>query len=241
MKVLGIITARGGSKGIPGKNIKLLNGKPLMAYTIEAAQKSGVLDRIILSTDDPAIAEVATRYGCEVPFMRPKELADDKAAHLPVLQHAVKWLKDNEGYEPDTVLLLQPTSPLRQAVHIQEAVEKIKATGADSVLSVAEIPDHYHPSKAMILDEKGGLLLINGNPVRKRIARRQDLPRAYWSVGSIYLFKTNLLFHPEEPNFYGEYVEPYVVDKKYVIDLNTMDDWEEAEKALRNLELRTEN
>lgn len=241
MKILGIITARGGSKGIPGKNIKLLNGKPLIAYTIEAVQKSGVLDRVILSTDDFAIAEVARRYGCEVPFLRPADLADDKAAHLPVLQHAVSFLKEKEGYMPDYVLLLQPTSPLRQAFHIREAVKLAERTNADSVLSVAEISDRYHPAKAMILNEQGRVVLINGNPVRKRIARRQDLPKAYWSVGSIYLFKTELLFHPEEPNFYGEQVLPYVVDKKYVIDLNTAEDWEEAELALRNLELRTKN
>ena len=139
LKILGVITARGGSKGIPGKNIKPFLGKPLIAYTIEAAKKSGVFDpavggtsRLILSTDDPEIAEVAKKYGCEVPFMRPKELAEDKSAHLPVMQHAVQWLKDNENYQPDYVMILQPTSPLRQPFHIKEAVELILKTGADS-------------------------------------------------------------------------------------------------------------
>ena len=100
-KILGVITARGGSRGLPGKNIKPLLGKPLIVYIIEAAQKSGVLDRIILSTDDPKIAEVAKEYGCEAPFMRPAELAQDDTAHLAVLQHAVRWLKENENYQPD--------------------------------------------------------------------------------------------------------------------------------------------
>ena len=132
-KILGVITARGGSKGIPGKNIKLLCGKPLIAYTIEAAKKSGALDRLILSTDDPTIAQVAKSFGCEVPFMRPPELAKDHVSHLPVMQHAVQWLSNKEGYKPEYVMILQPTSPLRQPFHIKETVDLILETDADSV------------------------------------------------------------------------------------------------------------
>ncbi len=234
-KILGVITARGGSKGIPGKNIKPLLSKPLIAYSIEAAQKSGALDRLILSTDDEAIAEVAKKYDCEIPFMRPQELAEDKTAHLPVMQHAVKWLKDNEGYEPDYVMILQPTSPLRQPFHIKEAVELILKTGADSVLSVAEIPDHFSPHKAMMTTEDGILRLMNGSPIYKRVPRKQDLGKTYWSIGSIYLFRTDLLFHPEKPNFYGETTAPYVMDLKYVVDIDYPEDWQAAEKALKRL------
>ena len=237
-KVLGIMTARGGSKGIPGKNIKLLKDKPLIAYTIEAARKSAVLDRIILSTDDVEIARVASGYGCEVPFMRPANLADDKTAHLPVIQHALNWLRDNEEYHPDYVMVLQPTAPLRQAFHIKEAVDTIIATGADSVLAVTDIPETFSPHKSMVLDSSGGLILHNGLPVRKRVARRQDLLPAYRSIGSIYLFKTELLFDPKEPNFYGDRVLPYIVDKKYAIDIDVPEDWEEAEKALGKLLLQ---
>lgn len=233
--VLGIITARGGSKGIPKKNIRPLLGKPLIVYTIEAAQKSGVIDRLVLSTDDPEIAEVARAYGCEVPFMRPLELAEDATQHLPVVRHAVGWLKEQEQYEPDYVMILQPTSPLRQDFHIREAVEMIEKTGADSVLSVAQTKDYFHPYKAMVIGNAGELRLANGYPVYKRVARRQELPPAFWSIGSIYLFKTALLFHPEEPNFYGEHVMPYVVDDKYLVDINVPEDWEEAEKALKRL------
>ncbi len=233
-KILGIITARGGSKGIPGKNIKPLLGKPLIVYTIEAAQKSGALDRLILSTDDPEIAVVAKKYGCEVPFMRPAELATDTASSLLTVQHAVKWLKDNEGYYPDYVLILQPTSPLRQPFHIKEAAELIEKSGADSVLSVAEIPENLNSHKAMMVNEAGHLRLLNNNPVYQRVARRQDLPKQYWSAGSIYLFKTDLLFGPE-PNCYGEKTAPYVIDKKYVVDINVPEDWEVAERALRKL------
>src|SRR3989344_6738402 len=148
-KVLGVITARGGSKGIPGKNIRPLLGKPLIVYTIEAAKNSGVFDRLILSTDDKEIADVAQKCGCDVPFMRPDELAQDDTPHLPVMQHAVQWLKDNENYEPDYVMILQPTSPLRQASHIKEAVDLILSKGTDAVLSVAEIPKMFHHRKVM--------------------------------------------------------------------------------------------
>ncbi|MEK7640425.1 MAG: acylneuraminate cytidylyltransferase family protein [Patescibacteria group bacterium] len=235
-KILGVITARGGSKGIPGKNIKPLLGKPLIAYTIEAAKQSGVVDRLILSTDDPAIAEVAKEYGCDVPFMRPADIADDKAAHLPVLQHAVKALKEKDGYGPDYVLLLQPTSPARQAFHIKEAVELIEKSDADSVLSVAEIPENFHYKKAMFVNEGGVLRLVkDSGPIYNRVARRQDLEKSYWSVGSIYLFKTGLLFDPVKPNFYGEKTMPYVIDPKYVVDINVPADWEAAEKALQTL------
>ncbi|MBI4992218.1 MAG: acylneuraminate cytidylyltransferase family protein [Candidatus Harrisonbacteria bacterium] len=233
-KVLGVITARGGSKGVPGKNIKLLSGKPLIAYTIAAAKNSGILDRLILSTDDSSIAAVAKKCGCEVPFMRPKEIAQDETSHLPVIQHAVQWLKDNENYWPDYVMILQPTSPLRQAFHIKEAADLIVKSGADSVLSVAEIPENFSPYKAMVV-ENGELRLFNGNPVRKRMARRQDLGKTYWSIGSIYLFRTELLFDKNEPNFYGDKVMPYVIEDKYLVDINVPEDWEKAERALNNL------
>lgn len=234
-KILGVITARGGSKGIPGKNIKPLLGKPLIAYTIEAAQRSNALDRLILSTDDPAIAEVAKKYGCEVPFLRPKELAEDKSAHLPVMQHAAQWLRDKENYNPDYVMILQPTSPLRQSSHIKESVELALKTGADSVLSVSEVPENFNSKKTMRIDDSGMLKLLNGDPIYKRIARRQDLSKEYWSTGAIYLFKTDLLFHPTNPNFYGEKTMPLVIDKKYVVDINVPADWEEAEKAMKLL------
>ncbi|MBI2024692.1 MAG: acylneuraminate cytidylyltransferase family protein [Candidatus Harrisonbacteria bacterium] len=235
-KVLGVITARGGSKGIPGKNIKPLLGKPLIAYTIEAAKNSGVIDRLILSTDDPEIARVAKEYGCEVPFMRPAELAQDKTPHLPVMQHAVQWLKENENYYPDYVMIFQPTSPLRQAFHVREAVELIQKTGADSVLSVSEIPNHFTPHKAMVVDDRGMLSLFSGNPIRKRTARRQDLAKTYWSVGSIYLFKTDLLFHSEDPNFFGDTVARCEINPKYVVDIDVPEDWEEAERAMKKLQ-----
>lgn len=229
-KILGIITARGGSKGVPGKNIKLLGGKPLIAYTIEAARKSGVFDRIILTTDDPKIAEVAKRFGCEVPFMRPKELAADDTQHLPVLRHAISWLKDNEGYYPDYAMTLHPTSPFRRSEHIRLAAEIILKTGADSVLGVSEIPGHFSPHKAMTMNAGGALTLFNGNPVKKRTMRRQDLAPCYFSNGTIYLYKTDNLFKGDgQAEFFGDDVRACVMDARYGVDIDTMEDWEYAE------------
>ncbi len=234
-KILGIITARGGSKGIPGKNIKLLSGKPLVVYTIEAAKKSASLDRIILTTDDEAIAKVAKQNGCEVPFMRPAELAKDDTPTMPVVQHALKWLAENENYGPDAVMILQPTSPLRQDFHIKEAVELFLNSGADSVLGISEMPVHFSPHRAMVVNEKGGLQLFNGNPVRNRIVPRQAVPKAYWNNTSIYLLKTHFIFDETEPNFFGEHVAPYIIDAKYAVDVDEPEDWSLAERALKNI------
>ena len=233
-KILGIITARGGSKGIPGKNIKLLCGKPLIWYTIDAAQKSGALDRIILSTDDERIAEVAKSYGVEVPFMRPKELADDKTPHLPVLQHAVSWLRDHEQYKPDAVMILQPTAPLRQAFHIKEAVDIFQKSASDSVVSVSEIPAHFHPKWQFVLAGDSKLNIFTGEPFSQIVTHRQDLPKTHTRNGAIYLFKTELLFRAA-PNFYGENVRGYQIDQKYNVNIDTMEDWERAEIAIKNL------
>ncbi len=233
-KILGIITARGGSKSIPGKNIKPLLGKPLIFYTIDSAQKSGVFDRIIVSTDDKEIADVAREYGCEVPFMRPDELAQDKTPHLPVIQHAVIWLKENEGYWPDYVMILQPTSPLRQSFHLKESAELLDR-GADTVLSVSKIPKQFSPYKAMVIRDDDFMQLINDDPVRNRAIRRQDLKDAYWSVGAIYLFKTELIFAKDNPHFYGDKVAPYPIEAKYIVDIDEPEDWEVAEKAMKRI------
>lgn len=236
MKILGIITARGGSKGIPRKNIKELDGKPLIAYTIEAAQKSGVFDRIILSTDDAEIAEVAKKYGCEVPFMRPVELAQDNTPHLPVMQHAVSWLKENENYNPNLVAILQPTAPLRQAWHIKEAFELLLKKEADSVVAVTEIPGHHSPYWAVVVDENSLGKLFIGDHIRNRIPRRQNLPqKTYSHCGALYLFKTELLFKKNEANFYGDKVVIYPMEEKYSINIDSPDDWDKAERAINML------
>lgn len=234
MKILGVITARGGSKGIPRKNIKELHGQPLIAYTIKAAQESGIFDRIILSTDDTEIAGVAKKYGVEVPFMRPAELAQDSTPHLPVLQHAISWLKENQNYQPDVVILLQPTAPLRQAWHIKEALELFMAKEADSVVSMSEIPGHFSPYWAVAEDETGwAKLLTSQDPLHKRIPRRQSFPKkTYYHNGAIYLFKTELLSNPDDPNFYGDKAVIYPMEEKYSVNIDNPEDWNLAERAL---------
>ncbi|MDP3800090.1 MAG: acylneuraminate cytidylyltransferase family protein [bacterium] len=236
VKILGVITARGGSKGIPRKNIKELNGKPLIAYTIEAAQKSGIFDRIVLSTDDLEIAEVAKKYGCEVPFMRPNELAQDGTPHLPVMQHAVSWLKEKENYNPDLVAILQPTAPLRQFWHIKEAFDLLVKKEADSVVAVTEIPGHHSPYWAVVMDESGLGKLFTGDHIRNRIPRRQSLPKKTYShCGALYLFKTGLIFDKDNPNFYGDKVAIYPIEEKYCANIDLPDDWEMAERAICKL------
>ncbi|MDP3764309.1 MAG: acylneuraminate cytidylyltransferase family protein [bacterium] len=236
IKILGIITARGGSKGIPGKNIKDLCGKPLIAHTIEAAQKSGVFDRIILSTDDEKIANIAKNYGIEVPFIRPAELAQDDTPHLPVLQHTVSWLKENQNYQPDAVMLLQPTAPLRQPQHIKEAIKLFDEKLSDSVVSVSEIPGHYSPYWAVIKDENDYGKLFNGDSIMHRIPRRQSFPTpVYYHNGAIYLFKTRLLFDKNEPNFYGNNVALYPMAEKYSVNIDSPEDWLLAERMVMEL------
>jgi CMP-N-acetylneuraminic acid synthetase len=230
--VLGVVTARGGSKGIPGKNLKALAGKPLIAYTIESAQQSGVFDRLILSTDDPAIAERARLLGCDVPFIRPAALARDEAVHLDVMKHAVEWMRDHRAYSPDLVMILQPTSPLRTAEDIRKAVALIVETGADSVVSVSEVPAHYNPMRALRLDERGlATLFVTGRPIRTRVNRRQDMPTAWTMNGAIYLFRTGVLFDGE-PSLYGSSTAAYVMPNERGISIDDPADWSAAERAL---------
>lgn len=232
MKVLGIITARGGSKGIPGKNLKLLAGKPLLAYTVETARRSGALDRVILSTEDEAIAAAGRDLGCDVPFIRPMDLAQDDTAHLPVIQHATRWMQERASYVPDAVMTLQPTSPLRTADDIAAAVRLLETSGADSVLSVNAVPVHAHPMRTLQLDAQGfATLFVSGEPVRKRINRRQDLPDAWVMNGCIYACRTRVLFNAE-PSLYGNRVAAYRMPADRSISIDDLEDWHAAERAL---------
>ena len=173
MKILGIIPARGGSKGIPKKNIKLLNGKPLIAYTIEAALASN-LDRVIVSTDCKEIAGISKEYGAEV-IIRSFNLAEDTTPTLPVLQHVVSKLE----VEFDAVMTLQPTSPLRTSKHINEAIELFESDKeVDSLVSVVEVPHNYMPEKLMSFDGK----YLTGNRDRKYLQCMLEMERLYISL-----------------------------------------------------------
>ena len=232
MNVLGVVTARGGSKGLPGKNLRPLAGKPLLAHTIDTARESRAFDRLVLSTDDAAIADAARARGCEVPFMRPAELARDETPHLPVLQHAVAWLRERAGYAPDAVMILQPTSPLRRAVDITSAIALLETSRADSVVSVSEIPAHYNPMRTLRIDDRGlATLFVTGEAVRRRINRRQDMPQAWTMNGAIYLFRTAVL-RAQEPSLYGDTTAAYVMPATFGISIDSLDDWQEVERVL---------
>jgi CMP-N,N'-diacetyllegionaminic acid synthase len=233
VSVLGVVTARAGSKGIPGKNTRLLAGQPLITYTIDAARDAGVFDRLILSTDDALAAAIARERGCEVPFMRPAALATDDTPHLPVMQHALTWLHDHEHYAPDWVMILLPTSPLRQPSHIREAVDLAIASDADSVVSVTELPAHFNPMRVVTIDDDGRARLFVGNaPVKRRPGRRQDMPRAWVLNGAIYLFRTAVLFDTVEPSMYGDKVTAYLMRPPYDFNIDEPDDWVTAERLL---------
>lgn len=185
VSVLAIVPARGGSKGLPGKNVRLLAGKPMLAYTLESAQACERIARTIVSTDDVDIAAVARRYGAETPFIRPAELAGDMVTDLPVFQHALRWLQDHEGYAPDVVAHLRPTAPLRRAEHIRAGIERLLETGADSVRSVCRAGQHPH--KMWMVDRGWLTPYIHSDQAIPEAYNlpRQQLPEAFVQNGSV--------------------------------------------------------
>lgn len=228
--ILGVITARGGSKGIPGKNIKLLGGKPLIVYTIESAKKSKLITHLIVSTDDEKIADVCRQYGADVPFMRPKELAQDITPHLPVIQHAIKFMEEKSGIVFGYVVIFQPTSPFRTADDIDSTIQKLIDTGADSAVSLVEFEKGMHPVKAKKLE--GDRVLAYCMEEVEGI-RRQDIPTAYRRNGAVYAMKRDLLL--KDNRLYGDFVAGYVVPKERSIDIDESFDWLRAEHMLKNL------
>jgi CMP-N,N'-diacetyllegionaminic acid synthase len=204
----------------------------LLAYTVDAARDSGALDRVILSTEDAAIADAGRALGCEVPFMRPSELSTDQMPHLPVIQHAAQWMREHAGYRPDAVMILQPTSPLRSADDIAAASRLLASSGADSVVSVTEVSAHAHPMRMLRVDDRGhAVLFASGEPVRRRINRRQDLPAAWVMNGAIYACRTALLFDAD-PSLYGDRVVAYAMPAERSVSIDDFEDWAAAERAL---------
>lgn len=229
-KILAVITARGGSKGLPGKNIKLLGGKPLIAYTIEVAKKSKLISHLIVSTDDKGIAEVAKRFGAEVPFMRPKELATDEAGHLGVMKHAVAFMEKKEGIIFDYVVILQPTSPFKTADDIDNTIKVISAKKADSAVSMIEVGKDNHPVKIK--------KILNGMVVpycvkEKEGLRRQDIPVAYKRSGDVYVINRDLLM--KKNKIFGKRIAGFLVPSERSVDINNEFDWFRAEYILKKL------
>lgn len=228
-EVLAIIPARGGSKGIPRKNIRNFAGHPLIAYSIAAAWQSQRVTRVIVSTDDAEIAEVARAYGAEVPFLRPAELAQDSTLDLPVFQHALAWLTANEAYAPDVVVQLRPTSPIRPVGLVDEAVHiLLEHPEADSVRGV--VPAGQNPYKMWRIDLQTGqmknLLDVPGVPEPYN-APRQLLPPVYWQTGHIDVIRPVTIL--EKNSMSGEVILPVMIDPRYTVDIDSLADWARAE------------
>jgi CMP-N-acetylneuraminic acid synthetase len=226
MRVLGLVPARGGSKGIPNKNIRLLCGKPLLAYTAESALRATLLERVILSTDSQEIADVGRACGLEVPFLRPAELAQDDTPTLAVVQHAIKWIEE-QGQSYDAICLLQPTNPLRTSSHIDACVSLLAESEADSVISVLPVPSHYNPHWVYFKEAEGYLRLSTGED--QPIARRQDLPLAYHRSGSVYVTKWIVA---RDLNLYGANVMGCLLANSPHINIDTENEWGIAEDLL---------
>ena len=222
-----MIPARGGSKGVPRKNIKLLAGKPLLAYTAESALAARRLARVVLSTDDAEIAEVGKAFGVEVPFLRPAELAEDKTPTLPVVQHALSVL-ERQGDRFDAVCLLQPTNPLRRAADIDACIELMEQRAADCVVSVLPVPAEYNPHWVYFPSGDGSLRLSTGET--SPIPRRQELPPAFHREGSIYVTRRDVVMN--ENSLYGARVVGYEVDPARSVNIDSQDDWEFAERLI---------
>ncbi len=226
MSVVALITARGGSRGIPGKNTRLLGGKPLIVWSIEAARQCRSVARVLVSTDAPAIADIARAAGGEVPFLRPPELARDDSSHLSVVLHALDWLRDHEQIAPDYLLLLQPTAPFRTAADLDGAAALARARNADAVVSVCEA--RTHPLLTKTIQPDG--TLEDFIPRTLAYERRQDFPPAFMLNGALYLNRSASL------RATGTFRPPgtlaYVMPAERSVDLDTLADWELAELLL---------
>lgn len=229
MRVIGLVPARGGSKGIPHKNARLMAGKSLLAYTAEAAGRARRLSRVVLSTDDPEIAEIGRRCGLEVPFLRPADLARDETPMLPVVQHALHWLEEH-GEHLDAVCLLQPTNPLRRAKHIDACIDLLESSpDVSAVVSVLPVPVEYNPWWVYLTDGNGYLTLAAA-PGQDPIPRRQELPEAFHRAGSVYVTRRDVVM--TENSLYGCRLRGYPMLEEDCLDLNTTSDWSRAEARI---------
>jgi CMP-N-acetylneuraminic acid synthetase len=228
LTVLGVVPARGGSRGVPRKALAPLLARPLLAYTADAARQSSRLTRTIVSTDDEEIAGAARALGLEVPFIRPASLAADDTPMLPVLQHAVEAMRAT-GFSPDAVVLLQPTSPARGSVHIDRAVTLLETSGADSVVSVTEVPHQFNPVSVMRLDgERLRPFLDGAAPLR-----RQDKPAVLARNGpAVLAVRTAVL---EAGSLYGDDCRPLLMTAEESVDIDTPWDLSLAEFVLARL------
>lgn len=224
--VLALVPARGGSKGVPGKNVRPLAGRTLLDYVADVARASGVVDRAVLTTDSEDVAAAGRSAGLHVLPLRPASLAADDTPMLPVVRHALEQVA-RDGFVPELVVLLQPTSPLRRPEHVRDAVRLLRETGADSVVTVVAVPPHLSPDYVMRIDQ--GVLrpfLSEG----AGITRRQDARPAFSRDGTVYAFRRETL--ERHGSIYGEDCRPLVIGEDDSLSIDTPRDWAEAERAL---------
>jgi YrbI family 3-deoxy-D-manno-octulosonate 8-phosphate phosphatase len=237
IEVLALIPARGGSKGIPHKNVRDFGGHPLIVYSIMAGLRSKLVTRTIVSTDDEHIAEISRQIGAEVPFMRPARISDDNTADLPVFEHALQWLKEREGYQPAIVVQLRPTSPIRPVHCVDEAIQILQAhPEADSVRGV--VVAGQCPYKMWTIDGQGGqmkpLLAMDDIPEAYN-APRQTLPAVYWQTGHIDAIRAKTII--EKHSMSGDVIFPLILDPAFTVDIDNVYEWQQAEYMLWNRKL----
>jgi len=238
-QVLALIPARGGSKSIPHKNILPLGGFPLIAYSIAAAQASQTITRVIVSTDDEEIAEVSRSYGAETPFARPTEHARDATPDLPVFQHALEWLADNEDYHPDIVVQLRPTSPFRRVWHIDQAVLRLlEHPEADAIRTVCT--PFQNPYKMWSIARDGFMQpLMQTDFDEPYNMPRQALPDMYWQTG--YVDAAWAVTILEKNSMTGDRILPLIIDSGDWVDIDSSNDWQQAERLLKSQEITLDN
>jgi N-acylneuraminate cytidylyltransferase len=234
--VLALIPARGGSKSIPKKNIRNFAGHPLVAYSIAAGLAAETVDRVIVSTDDEEIAVIARRYGAETPFLRPPEISRDDTPDYPVFLHALVWLEKNEGYRPELLVQLRPTSPLRRTWHIDQAVNKLRDRPDASAIRTVCIP-FQNPFKMWRINNDGFLQQIMETDIHEAFNQpRQLLPQVYWQTGYVDVIWSRTVL--ERSSMTGTHILPLIINADEWIDIDTSDDWKRAERLIENGEIK---
>jgi len=230
MKILAVTLARGGSKSVTKKNIKKINGIPLIGYTIREALKSKLINRYIVSTDDIEIKNISESLGADVPFIRPKNLAGDSSSSVSALQHAVSWVENQEKITYDYVVELMCTNPLKDVHDIDKCINKLITSNADSVIAVHKLEDH-HPSRIKkIINDK----IVDFCVPEILESRRQDLrPFAYIRSGSIYALKRDYLMQ-KNARYGSENSRPYILNEEKAINVDTQFDFLLAEQIIKN-------
>jgi len=222
LKVLGIIPARGGSKGIPRKNLQTINGKTLLQYAIDSGQQSKYINKLIVSTEDSEIKEESVQLKCDV-IERPDELAGDDVTTLAVIEHVLNYMDIKNSYFPDFIVLIQPTAPLRTSIHIDEAIEVLIKSDCDSVVSVAEVPFHYHPKWQMLINKENCLVTTDNENLSKLIYQRQKLSKSFFRNGAVYVSKRITI--EKYNNLYGHKCLPYIMPFELSINIDSPADF----------------